>query len=211
MPDGRVQVHAPPGSDPDTVVQAVRKRSRWIWQQVVAWQARRAHVLPREYVSGESHFYLGRRYRLKVSVAKVGEPSVKLLRGQLEVIAPDKKAQTVRRLLDVWYKVRAREVFQRRLAICIEQARWLKEPPSIRLLAMKTQWGSCSPDGKLILNPALIKAPTICIDYVICHELCHIREHNHSEDFYNLLTGLVPDWMTRKQELDHMADVILNQ
>src|SRR4051812_36220268 len=96
LPDGRVQVHAPDGASTEAVVQAVRKRARWIWQQLVAWRERRAHVLPREYVSGESHFYLGRRHVLKVYVSKDAEPGVKMLRGRLDVTAPDAQAKTIK-------------------------------------------------------------------------------------------------------------------
>lgn len=74
---------------------------------------------------------------------------------------------------------------------------------------MKTQWGSCSPGGGLILNPALVKAPSARIDYVLSHELCHLREHNHSDRFYALLGRLVPDWRERKRELDGLAELIL--
>jgi hypothetical protein len=76
---------------------------------------------------------------------------------------------------------------------------------------MKTQWGSCSPKGELLLNPLLVKAPGHCVDYVIFHELCHLKEHNHSQRFYELLGGLLPDWEKRKAELDGLAEQLLNE
>lgn len=211
LPDGRVRADAPEGTDPDEVVRAVRRRARWIWQQQEAWRTRRAHVLPREYVSGESHFYLGRRHVLKVLVSRTEPAGVKMLRGRLEVTSPDAGRKRVRALLDGWYRQRAKEVFAKRLALCAERANWLKTLPPVRLLNMKTQWGSCSPEGALIIHPLLVKAPSACIDYVLSHELCHIREHNHGDRFYRLLAGMLPEWEACKRELDDMAELILNR
>lgn len=210
LPDGKVEALAPEDASLDDVMQAVRKRLRWIWQRLEAGQERRVHVLPREYVSGESHLYLGRRHLLKVHPAYGTRGGVKMLRGRLDVAAPEGKPEIVKALLDAWYRQRAQEVFLRRLEHCVDQARWLRKAPSMRLLKMKTQWGSCSPTGELILNPLLVKAPSTCIDYVLSHELCHLKEHNHSERFYRLLSGMVPDWQARKRELDDMAETILN-
>lgn len=209
LADGQVLAQAPHGTDPEAVMQAVRKRARWIWQQLEAWHARRNHVVAREYVSGESHFYLGRRHLLKVHGDGSLKPGVKMLRGRLEVSTRDTGPRTVKLLLESWYRQRAKVVFARRLAACIEQAPWLAEVPTMRLLNMKTQWGSCSAAGELILNPALVKAPTVCIDYVLVHELCHIQEHNHSPRFYRKLRSVLHDWEARKRELDEMAELIL--
>jgi len=74
----------------------------------------------------------------------------------------------------------------------------------------QTQWGSCSPTGQITLNPHLVKAPRNCIDYVLLHELCRIAEHNHSERFYRLLYGVMPQWEKIKERLDSMAYFYLN-
>ena len=210
-PDGSVQVDAPVDTDASAVVAAVRRRARWIWLRLRAHSERIRHVLPREYVSGESHFYLGKRYALKVIPHPTAPQSVKLLRGQLEIRTRSSDADKVRTLLNVWYRQRAEDVFVRRLADCAAKVLWLKADPKFRLLTMKTQWGSCSPKGELILNPLLVKAPGPCVDYVIFHELCHLKEHNHSQRFYELLGGLLPDWEKRKAELDDLAEQLLNQ
>lgn len=211
LPDGAVQVDAPENATPEAVVDAVRRRARWLWQQLEAQRALRRHVRPREYVSGESHFYLGRRYLLKVTVAERGTTGVKLLRGRLSVATRQAGAAAVRRLLDDWYRQRAREIFARRIAELAAAAGWLPTLPSFRLLNMRTQWGSCSPAGELVLNPQLVKAPRDCVDYVINHELCHLKEHNHSPDYYRLLETLMPDWETHKRTLDGLAEMLLNR
>ena len=67
---------------------------------------------------------------------------------------------------------------------------------------MEKRWGSCTPQQKIILNPELIKAPVVCINYVILHELCHLVHHNHSKAFYRLLENFMPDWQKYKQLLE---------
>lgn len=211
LPNGSVQVEAPADADAAEITAAVRKRARWIWLRLRAYGERTRHLLPREYVSGETHFYLGRRYVLKVIYHPTAEQGVKLLGGRLEVRARSRDAAKVRTLLIGWYRERADAVFARRLADCAARVKWLKAKPGFRLLTMKTQWGSCSPKGEILLNPLLVKAPSQCIDYVIFHELCHLKEHNHSPRFYSLLEALMPDWQGQKAGLDELADQLLNQ
>jgi predicted metal-dependent hydrolase len=136
---------------------------------------------------------------------------VKLLRGRLEVSTRSRDAEVVRRLLDAWYRLRAEEVFAQRITACAAKASWITAIPGFRLLTMRTQWGSCSPKGELLLNPLLVKAPGPCVEYVVFHELCHLKEHNHSKRFYELLGALLPDWQTWKSELDESAEHLLNR
>lgn len=209
-PSGAVQVDAPQGATASEVVAAVRLRARWIWQRLLEHRSRTRHVLAREYVSGETHFYLGKRYQLKVLLDRTVPQGVKLLGGRLEIVTHVKEPGQVRTLLDRWYRQRADEVFGRRLRECATGLPWLKQLPVFHLRTMRTQWGSCSPKGELTLNPQLVKAPRHCIDYVIFHELCHIKEHHHSPQYYRLLLRVLPDWEQRKTELDGLAEILLN-
>jgi predicted metal-dependent hydrolase len=104
---------------------------------------------------------------------------------------------------------RAREVFQRKLDCIADGLPWLRTPPRWKLLTMKRQWGSCSPQGLLNLNPHLVKAPASCIDYVLLHELCHLRFHHHGKTFYRPLSRHMPNWEFMKQRLDETALVLL--
>lgn len=208
-PDGSVRVDAPEERKLPEIHQAVMKRAGWIKHHVDEFRRQREQALPRYYVSGESLFYLGRRYQLKVRQGST--PSVKLLRGQVCVETPSRTAEDVKELLAAWYRNRASEVFTRRFDDVAEQVNWLRKPPSWRLVRMKTQWGSCSPTGTILLNPHLIKAPRECIDYVISHELCHLKEHNHSQRYYRLLSKIMPRWESVKARLDGMAELLLNE
>lgn len=208
-PDLRVVAHAAEYESDEAVLKAVKKRARWIWSQLNSFTEQQRYVTPRKYVSGESHYYLGRQHLLKVTEDPKARQQVKLLRGRLEVSVRKRSPEKAKELLDAWYRERAREVFQVRLEALLPQTLWVKKSPHIRLLAMKTQWGSCSPRGTLTMNPHLVKAPRECIDYVLLHELCHLAEHNHSDHFYRLMGQVMPRWDGVKKQLDGMADRIL--
>ncbi len=208
-PDCRVVVSAPDAVGDDEVLAAVKKRGRWIYTQLRDFRQQIEHIRPRRYISGESHYYLGKQYLLKVVETSDHVQGVKLLRGKLEVFVKDSSADKVRALLTDWYKARAKVYFAGRLEVMLDQALWVKERPPLRILTMQTQWGSCSPNGRITLNPHLIKAPRDCVDYVILHELCHIAEHNHSERFYRLMKQVMPQWEKTKTQLDGMAHRVL--
>lgn len=209
-PDGRVLVDAPEGASDRQVRTAVTARARWIHSHLAVIRRRRAHVLPREYVSGESLVYLGRQYRLKVIKKAENPASVRLHGAYVEVFVPERNLEIVRKALNNWYRERARIVLGERLVAMASSLRWMRTAPPLRLQIMKVQWGSCSPTGRLTLNPHLVKAPRECIDYVLLHELCHLKEHNHSKKFYSLLERHLPQWRRKKERLDELADLVLN-
>lgn len=218
-PDQRVVATAPIDATDEMIHDAMMKRARWIWQNLQDFAKQQDHVLPKRYVSGETQFYLGRRYVLKVLTEDSAQTGVKLSRGKLTVTVTQEiaelsaavRAYQVKRLVDDWYQQKAATVFDERLRLLLPKAPWVTDTPTFRLLAMKKQWGSCSTKGNLILNPHLIKSPKECIDYVILHELCHIAEHNHSEHFWRLLTQVMPNWKAVKARLDGMAELYLNE
>lgn len=210
-PEGTVVVDAPIGASGAAILAAVRKRSQWIQGHVSGFQRRRAHTLPREYVSGEAIMYLGRRYRLKVISVGAAAVSVKLRGGHLEVRSVASTPGVVRDALEGWFRIKARVVFAERMESVSAELRWIRSAPPTRLQAMKAQWGSCSPAGRLTLNPWLVKAPRNCIDYVILHELCHLKEHNHSRRFFSLMDKHMPSWREVKSRLDGFAETLLNR
>jgi len=208
----------PHDTSEDAIVDAMHKRARWIWQSINDFAKQKDTVLHKRYVSGETQFYLGKRYVLKVIVDAEKVPNVKLNRGKLNVtikheanIDIDDRVVKIKPLIDKWYQHKAKAIFHERLAELLPKATWVTGIPSFRVMAMKKQWGSCSTKGNLMLNPHLVKAPKECIDYVILHELCHIAEHNHSERFWRLLTQVMPNWKEVKAKLDDMAEMYLNE
>jgi predicted metal-dependent hydrolase len=201
-PDKSVVVVAPKGTPLKIVRQRVKKRSAWIRKQQLDFVKYLPTEPPRKFVSGETHLYLGRKYRLKTF--KDESTSVKLSRGQISLsLLQNRDSEAIKGLLESWYRTKAQVVFQEVLERCLEIMRRLQiETPSLQIRKMKTRWGSCTKSGKILLNLELIKAPKKCIEYVVTHELCHLVEFNHGKNFYKLLTRTMPDWLERKRKLD---------
>ncbi len=202
LPDLSVIVTAPNESDFGRVKNLVKKRAAWILKQ----QAKFSEYLPgqpeRKYVSGETHLYLGRQYRLKVMEGKL--EAVKLKGRYIHVtIANRDENEKVKMLLDNWYQERAKKYFQQKLVQSFEKFRRYEiNLPVIRLRRMPKRWGTCIAKGVVHLNPDLIKFPAICVEYVIIHELCHLIEANHNRNFYQLLQRIMPDWEEKKIRLE---------
>ncbi len=202
-PDLRLEVVAPTDRTSEQVLSRVEKRSGWIlkqWRYFEQFQPK--HPGPR-YVSGETLMYLGRQYRLKLHA---GSPEAAKLIGKFLHVWTSSRtnAERIKAQLEFWYREHAERVFQQRLRLCLSQCSSLRlahEPPFV-IRKMTHRWGSCTKAGSLLLNLDLIKAPVHCIDYVLVHEFCHLRIHNHSPAFYRLLNRCMPDWEKRKRRLE---------
>ncbi len=192
----------PRDADEAAIERIVRKRAVWIIRQQKFFAQFLPKTPPRAYVSGETHLYLGRKYRLRVRGAEREE--VKLQRGYLYVYTSHPRdAEQVKGLLHDWYEAHARVRFAERLAVCLKTTAGRNiAPPRLEVRRMSKRWGSCRASGILALNLDLIRAPRACIDYVILHELCHLHHPNHSPRFYQLLTDVLPDWKAAKLRLE---------
>jgi len=210
-PNGTVRVDAPLGYTDEAVQQAVQKRARWITTNVSDAVQRFAQVRPREYVSGEQVLYLGRRYMLKVLIAAKPSKSAKLRGNRLEVESRTGDPDDIKGRVRGWYRTKARDYLAQRLDMLSARLSWVDTAPPFKLLEMTRQWGSCSPSGRIILNPHLIKAPRASVDYVVIHELAHLIHHNHGPEFFRVLDREVPDWNQHKQVLDGMVEQLMNE
>lgn len=201
-PDLRVTVRAPEGSELETIRQKVKKRVPWILRQQRQFESYLPKLPPRQYVGGETHRYLGRQYRLKISQGEA--EAVKLSRGFFFITVRDKTdTERVKVLLTDWYRQQAERVFRERLAACLTKLRFLQlAEPELEIRQMTARWGSCTPEGKILLNLRLMQVPKEYIDYVVMHELCHLKEHNHSQRFYELLNRVMPDWRSKRERLN---------
>lgn len=204
-PDKTVVVDAPVGSQIVEIEQKVHKRAGWILRQQRLFQTYPSpKSLPNRYVSGESYRYLGRQYRLKIIEDIVQR--VILSGGYLKVYTPNTADKLqIARLLEQWYQHRARRIFAERLALCFPRVEALGVHfPELTIRKMKLRWGSCSSSGRISLNPILIQMPKPLIDYVILHELCHLKQPSHSAAFYALLERVLPDWRDRREKLNQV-------
>ena len=207
-PDSSVQLIAPQNAPLEELKSRVAHRGKWIVKQQAYFETFLPATPIRGYVSGETHYYLGRRYMLKVKEAD--ENSVKLKAGEIVVtLKPNdeenRKPEIVKRLLTAWYYTHAKRKFQEVMALSLNKFSAEKiERQSFEIKRMKLRWGSCTSEGKIILNPELIKANSKCIEYVIIHELCHLIIASHNKEFYKLLTEKMPDWEKWKDRLEKL-------
>ncbi len=200
-PDLSVLVKAPIGSQPEKVSEKLLKKAPWIIKQQSFFLTFQPKTPAKKFLAGETHLYLGRQYRLKVLKCKT--ESVKLKGKFIEVSATEQS--NIRQLMKDWYYQNAFKKFNTVGQPLIEKFKKHKvEPTSIILRDMPTRWGSCTAQGKIILNPELIKAPKGCIEYVIIHELCHLIHHDHTQKFLDLQTKEMKDWEKWKMKLEKL-------
>ena len=200
-PDLYVMVKAPVDTSLEKVKDKLKRKAPWIIKQQSFFLSFHPKTPARKFVSGETHLYLGRQYRLKIIIDD--DESVKLKGRFIEARTTDKVK--VKQLVHKWYLQNAKSKFHLIADELIENFKKYKvNPSSIVLRDMPTRWGSCTPKGKLILNPELIKAPRGCIEYVIIHELCHLIHHNHTQRFFNLQSKEMPDWIKWKMKLEKL-------
>jgi len=204
-PSGNVVVLRPPNCADNLLEAKLKKRAKWISNQLNHFRQYRGTVPLRQYLSGESYRYLGRQYRLRVVGAQNGTSStIRLTRNDLVVSVRSRKTQNqVKRLLGKWYLQRAGHYFNSILDVKFEPFEKRGHGrPRIFVRQMKRRWGSLSESGRMTLNVRLIQAPKVCVEYVIVHELCHLAHQDHSSKFWKLLDRLMPDWQKRKRKLE---------
>jgi len=200
-PDKSVFIKAPEGTEQKVIEEKVLKRARWIKRQIRYFDQFDPRTPARKYVSGESHLYLGRKYRLKVVTGVID--SVCLKNGFFIVTSKSSSADHIESLLSAWYREKANYHLYNVFESCWEK--FGKEglsKPTIKISKLRKRWGSLSKKQRLTLNVDLIKAPKECIEYVVIHELCHLYHHNHGAEFYQLLERSLTDWEIRKQKLE---------
>lgn len=204
-PDTRVELRAPLQADAAEVDRRVLRKAAWIVRQQRQFRNFLPVQPPKEYVSGETHRYLGKQYRLQVHATQ-GKGMVKLIGGRLHVHARHPRdPEQVAGLLAAWYRAKARIRFAQAVdkAALALRKHGVERPP-VQLRHMTRRWGSCTPGGRILLNPELIRKPGPCIDYVAMHELCHLVHPDHGRAFYALLDRSLPDWKKWKGRLEEL-------
>lgn len=200
-PNGRVRVAAPLVVGDEAVRLAVIDKLAWIRRQRARF-AEQPRQSEREMVNGESHYFLGRRYRLRVH--EQDGPGRVALRGiatlDLFVRAGSSAAQREAVLLR-WYREQLNTLIPRLLE------KWQPEL-GVRVSGwgvkkMKTKWGSCNVDARRVwLNLDLAKKPPQCLEYIVVHELVHLLERHHNERFTGLMDRFMPQWQQRREALN---------
>lgn len=202
-PDSTLHVAAPLKAEVEDIVSRIRRRGSWILRTRRDFDRLRPRTPERRYISGETHRYLGRQYRLLVDPAQpngVKLTPTHMVVGGLEV----EETSRVRNRLQIWYQRQARLVMAERYAVCLRLLGLSPTTaPHLIVRPMEKRWGSLSQTRRrILLNRRLVEADDRLIDYVITHELCHLRHGDHGSEFLEALTDVMPDWRQRKARLE---------
>ena len=200
-PEGRVRVAAPLAVSNHAVRLAVIGKLPWIRRQMAKFEAQ-SRQSEREMVRGESHYFMGRRYRLRIILGIRSSSVVVLNSSAIELHVRDgADANERERILQKWYRVRLKDLatpllnkWQSRLGV--QASAW-------GIKKMKTKWGSCNVGTRRVwLNLELIKKPVKCLEYLVVHELAHLLEPQHNDRFITILDEHLPSWRTHRKTLN---------
>lgn len=205
FPGGAVRVRAPRKASEDAVMDLIAGREGWILtkqRELAGIPVARTD----RFTSSSEIPFLG-RYR----TIEIGDPMADRsrihLRSDRIIVDGATTPQEIHRVVYRWYRDAARRVFGHRTRALRRNPRiaLLGQPKELNIRLMRRRWGSCFTDRRITLNPELCAAGIAEIDYVILHELCHFREHNHSPRFYRLLSDRMPDWQERRERLNRFV------
>lgn len=200
-PHGRVRVAAPLRVSDAAVRLAVVGKLGWIKRQRARFEAQ-PRQSEREMVSGESHYFLGQRYRLRV--VTYDGPAKVMARNKSVIelhVRRESSAEQRERVLQRWYRQQLKELIPPLLqkwqtAVGVQANEWA-------IKKMKTKWGACNVEARRIwLNLELAKKPVQCLEYIIVHELVHLLERHHNDTFITLMNKFLPQWRLRRAELN---------
>lgn len=202
-PKGRIRLSAPAKTDYEVLRLFAISKLGWIKKHVKNFQEQHREP-PRQFISGESHYYHGRRYLLEVKEG-IGpqEISVKNSKKLLMQVRPGANKDSREKLMREWYRERMKEMVPELLATWEDKIGVKANDWGIKL--MQTKWGSCNPDAKRIwLNLELAKKPKICLEYILVHELVHLLERNHNDRFVAYMDEFMPKWRLYRNELNKL-------
>lgn len=200
-PNRLVTVLAPKAAAPQRIEGIVRRRAKWIRRQWRTLDGLPARESPRQWVAGETHRYLGRQYRLKPVVGD--SRGVRLSGGYFIVTVPQGSDRAgIARLMQAWYREHAQRLLVARVERALAATTWLDVPmPVVNVRRLAQRWGSALPGGRVSFNLDLVKLPLGCIDYVVAHELVHLKIPNHGPAFWRMLSRVMPDWKGWRERL----------
>ena len=203
LSDGRVRVIVPRRIGLDQVMAFAREKAAWIERTVRKVESYTRLHSPEKSAETGLISILGQSFPLKIEAGRGRRAA--FVDGVLVVPAADPAdEEAVRRRVEAWLKRRAEQIF----GIVLKQA--LSGPaaahgisaPTWSVRWMKRRWGSCGRDGRVVFNIRLVQTPLPLVEYVVVHELCHLKHHHHGKTFYALLAKCLPDWKERRKALN---------
>jgi len=200
-PDSTVYVRVPYMTSMKTINRIVSEKYVWAKKHRDNYRNLNNSGLKRSYTNGEKHFFKGHESVIKlVSSTRI---YVRFVDSSIEIgVDKNYSQEVIRKILYAGYKFEAGKYFPQLLEkVLTEHQSQNFKPTNLVIRTMKRRWGSCSNKGVITLSTELIKLSDLYIEYVILHELCHLRHHNHGPLFYQLLSEVFPDWKNVRKEL----------
>lgn len=194
--DGKVVVNAPTNLSVEEIEKYIYKKRVWIWEKLAIKNAITENIIKKQFVSGESFSYLGRHYRLQI----VDDNSdLKLKNGWF--ILGNKKQKKAKEIFKAWYSEHLKIKIDERLETICKNANITK--PDFRIMELGFRWGSCTKEGILNFNYKIAMAPIGVIDYIIVHELVHLKIHTHNDKFWKEVQKMMANFQEKKEWLRH--------
>ena len=198
-----VEIRVPSNLEQDHIQNLVRKKAHWVMKQILWFDEIVQMDTIKEHVNGESYLYLGRQYRLKI-IKNHEKPQAKLIGKYLTVWLPEnipknKEKKTAKAAIWKWYREQANKkiaetikTYSKKLGI---------SQPTYKIKNQYKRWGSCTKKDELIFNFRIAMAPIALLQYIVAHEMCHIKNKDHSNKFWKQLQTIMPDYEQRKERL----------
>ena len=201
-PNGKVRIAAPEYMELDTIRVFAINKLEWIKKQQATFK-NQVRETPREYIEKESHYFQGERYLLNV-IEHDAKPKVLLNHNTIELyVRPNTSTEKRKSILDEWYRAEMKKIIPPLLK------KWENKigvkANDFGIKQMRTKWGSCNIISKRIwLNLELAKKPSICMEYILVHELVHLLERNHNDRFIRFMNEFMPKWRFHRDELNRL-------
>ncbi|OZM56916.1 zinc protease [Lottiidibacillus patelloidae] len=197
---GYVEVHAPKGTSNDKIIQLLEGNWDVIQQKIAETKARMSGPQEKTYEDGESFLFLGKSYRIKISVdEKIEQDLVQFNEDQLFIIVKKIDDDRIKQALKRFYYKQCKKIVEKRIKYF--QSHFKVKPRSVSISDSKTTWGTCDAKLQLTFNWRLAMAPQHVIDYVVVHEMCHMLHLNHDRSFWRLVGKIMPDYKEQEKWL----------
>jgi len=204
--NGTAVVYAPHRTPIPDIDKFFKEKESWLWRKIRENGERQKEIKAKKYVTGEIFFCLGEPYPLKIEAPALGCDKLALFCGQF-VLASDKVSQGRELFID-WYRKRAQEYIGERVDHFSHALKLI--PRGIKISNARCRWGSCSQDNQVYFSWRIIMAPCSVIDYLVVHELAHMKEKNHSGLFWGLVGNTITDYKKQRSWLKdngHTLDI----
>ena len=199
-PSGEVTAIAPIDASEDKILKLVQSKANWIVQKQYEVNYININKINREAVNGESYMYLGRNYSLQlIDNDIIKEIEVKLLRGKFVVTTNTREEEKIKLALEKWYRDKTLKRVNERIEYY--QRYFGDNVNHVKVKEQKKRWASCTKNNELLFNWRCVMAPSNVLDYIVVHEMCHMKNKNHSKEFWDDILRVLPDYDCRRQWL----------